>query len=257
MLDTSINLLPHTSGLTKKRFHLVGINTYEDLLKYPPNRYEDYSQLVKVLYLKNWVDKKVTLQGKVASIATVQTRSHISLQKVTVEDDTGKTIITFFNQPYLIAQLNKGLTYAFSGTVKFFGPTISLQPETFELTHTDGAPGVQTGRILPVYSEAKGLSSRLLREKIAGILPLTTTIAETLPESVVKMNHLLPLPNALQALHKPLKMDELVWARERLAFEELFLLQLSTALIKQSWKENNVEEMISYTKSQEIKIKKS
>ncbi|MCX6731208.1 MAG: ATP-dependent DNA helicase RecG [Candidatus Roizmanbacteria bacterium] len=250
MLDTSINLLPHTSGLTKKRLRLVGIDTYEDLLKYPPNRYEDFSRIVKALYLRNFLDQKVTLQGEVTSIAVVKTRSHISLQKVTVQDNTGKVSITFFNQPYLLSQLKKGVTYAFSGTVKQFGPTCTLQPETFEPI-ISGEQGIQTGRILPVYSEAKGLSSRLLREKIAGILPLASSIQESLPESVVSLNALLPLSSALQTLHRPLKMEDLQKAKDRLAFEELFLLQLSTALIKKNWNENKVKELIKYTKAYE------
>ena len=254
MLDTSIDLLPHTSGLTKKRFHLVGINTYEDLLKYPPNRYEDFSQMVKIIYLKNFLDKKITLQGIVISIAVVKTRSHISLQKVTIEDATGKTSLTFFNQPYLISQLKKGLSYAFSGTVKLFGPSYTLQPETFELISENGVSGVQTGRILPVYSEAKGLSSRLLREKIMGILPLVVHIEETLPAAVINQNGLQPLPTALQTLHRPLKMEHLVWAKERLAFEELFILQLSTALIKKNWSENCVTEIITYSQQQRKKV---
>lgn len=254
MLNTSIALLPHTSGLTKKRLHLVGINTYEDLLKYPPNRYEDYSRIVKILYLKNWIDQKVTIQGTVVSIAIVKTRSHISLQKVGVEDVSGKTYITFFNQPYLLSQLKKGLSYSFSGTVKLFGPTVTLQPETFEPLPESGGLGVQTGRILPVYSEAKGLSSRLLREKIAGILPLSHTIEDTLPATVVKKNDLLPLNNAIITLHRPLKMGDLERARTRLAFEELFFLQLSTALIKKNWKESKVTEIITYPKSHEKKV---
>jgi len=113
---------------------------------------------------------------------------------------------------------------------------------------------VQTGRILPVYSEAKGLSSRLLREKIAGILPLTSFIQETLPDSVVKQNHLISLSNAIQTLHRPLKMELLRFARERLAFEELFLLQLSTALIKKNWQNNLVKENITYTKAHVKKV---
>lgn len=254
MLETSVNLLPHTSGLTKKRMHLLGINTYEDLLKYPPTRYEDFSQIVKVAYLKNFLDKKITLHGTVTGIAVIKTRSHISLQKVTVEDTTGKTALTFFNQPYLLNQMKRGLTYAFSGTVKQFGSTVSLQPETFELMQESGSEGVQTGRILPVYSEAKGLSSRLLREKIMGILPLVTEIKETLPLTIVKESGLQPLPAALQTLHRPLKMDHLAWAKERLAFEELFFLQLSTALIKKNWEENTVQELITYTTKQEKQV---
>ncbi|MCX6732926.1 MAG: ATP-dependent DNA helicase RecG [Candidatus Roizmanbacteria bacterium] len=255
MLDTSINLLPHTSGLTKKRLHLVGIDTYEDLLKYPPNRYEDFSRIVKALFLRNFLDQKVTLQGEVVSIAVVKTRSHISLQKVSVQDNTGKVSITFFNQPYLLSQLKKGGTYAFSGTVKQFGPTYTLQPETFEPI-ISGEQGIQTGRILPVYSEAKGLSSRLLREKIAGILPLASSIQESLPESVVKLNDLLPLPDALKTLHRPLKIEDLQRAKDRLAFEELFLLQLSTALIKKNWNENKVKEIIKYTTAQEKMVER-
>lgn len=255
MLDTLIKFLPHTSGLTKKRMNLVGINTYEDLLKYPPNRYEDFSQMVKIVYLKNFLDKKITVQGTVVSIAVVKTRSHISLQKVTIEDLTGKTSLTFFNQPYLLSQMKRGSMYTFSGTVKQFGSAVTLQPETFELVGEGGSSGVQTGRILPVYSEAKGLSSRLLREKIAGILPLAAHIEETLPLSVIKTHGLQPLPAALQTLHRPLKLEHLVWAKERLAFEELFLLQLSTALIKKNWEENNVIEEITYTKAQDKKVK--
>lgn len=254
MLDTSIKLLPHTSGLTKKRMELVGINTYEDLLKYAPTRYEDYSQQVKVAYLKNFLDKKITVQGTVIGISVIKTRSHISLQKVTIEDTTGKTSLTFFNQPYLLTQMRKDMTYAFSGTVKQFGAAVTLKPETFELIREPGIGGVQTGRILPVYSEAKGLSSRLLREKIMGILPLAAGIEETLPLSVVKENGLQPLPAALQTLHRPLKMEHVAWAKERLGFEELFFLQLSTALIKKNWEEHDVTEKITYTKIQQKKI---
>jgi ATP-dependent DNA helicase RecG len=254
MLDTSIDLLPHTSGLTKKRLHSVGIDTYEDLLKYPPNRYEDYSKIVNIAYLRNFLDQKVTIQGAVRTIAVVKTRSHISLQKVGIEDSTGKTYITFFNQPYLLSQLKKGLFYAFSGTIKMFGPTCTLQPETFELIDKQGSMGIQTGRILPVYSEAKGLSSRLLREKIAGILSLVSAIDETLPRSVVTQNNLIPLPEALQTLHRPTKMENLQKARERLSFEELFILQLSTALIKKSWRKNSVKECITFTHEEESKM---
>jgi RecG-like helicase len=68
MLDTSIDYLPHTSGLTKKRLHLVGIDTYEDLLKYPPNRYEDYSRIIKIAHLRSYLDQKVTVQGAMRTI---------------------------------------------------------------------------------------------------------------------------------------------------------------------------------------------
>lgn len=249
MLDTAITKLPHTSGLTKKRMLLLGLSTYGDLLKYAPHRYEDYSRIVPLGKLGLFLDQKVTVTGIIHSILPVRTRSRLSLQKVTITDISGKITISFFNQPYLLTQIKKGRRYAFSGTVKQFGPQVTIQPETFEEIGDEYTMGVQTGRILPVYSEAKGLSSRLLREKIAGLLPLVDTAQESLPPSVVQTNNLLPLPETLLTLHRPLTLDKLHDARFRLGFEELFLLQLATALIKQEWQKTTVTNRLTITTS--------
>lgn len=254
MLDTPIANLPHTSGLTKKRMVLLGLLTYGDLLKYAPTRYEDYSRIVPLAKLGLFMDQKVTITGTIYTIVPVRTRSRLSLQKVTITDISGKITISFFNQPYLLTQIRKGRRYAFSGTVKQFGPQITLQPETFEEIEEEYTMGVQTGRILPVYSEAKGLSSRLLREKIAGILSLVDTAEETLPREVVQENELLPLPETLSTLHRPLNLDRLREARNRLGFEELFLLQLSTALIKKEWQKSTVTNRLKMTPSIKKKI---
>ncbi len=254
MLETSVNELPHTSGLTKKRMHLLSLDTYEDLLKYAPNRYEDYSRIIPLNKIPLYLDQKITVTGTINSIIPVRTRSRLSLQKVIIEDGTGKITISFFNQPYLLSQIKKGHTYAFSGMVKQFGPQYTLQPETFEEIHLPYTIGVETGRILPVYSEAKGLSSRLLREKIAGILPFATSAEETLPSLTIEENNLLSLAESLQRLHKPLTMEDLKAARDRLAFEELFVLQLSTALIRDQWERNRIAQPIVLTPAHKKKL---
>lgn len=254
MLNTSINELPHTSGLTKKRMRLLGLNTYGDLLKYAPNRYEDYSRIVPLSKIALFLDQKITVTGTVLSIIPVRTRSRLSLQKVVISDISGQITISFFNQPYLLTQIKKGKRYAFSGTVKQFGSTCTIQPETFEEIGKHYTMGVQTGRILPVYSEAKGLSSRLLREKVAGILPLVNTTEESLPSQVIETNSLLPLSDTLSTLHHPLTLDKLHEARYRLGFEELFLLQLSTALIKKEWQRGSVTNKIKLTPSIKKKL---
>lgn len=254
MLDIAVSELPHTSGLTKKRMKLLGLHTYGDLLKYAPNRYEDYSRIIPLAKIPLFLDQKITVTGTVLSIVPVQTRSRLSLQKVVISDISGKITISFFNQPYLLTQIKKGKRYAFSGTVKQFGSTYTIQPETFEEIGERYTMGVQTGRILPVYSEAKGLSSRLLREKIAGILPLVDTAEESLPSQVIETNNLLPLPETLSALHRPLTLDKLHEARYRLGFEELFLLQLSTALIKKEWQKSSVTNKLRITLSIKKKL---
>jgi len=235
MLNTSIDMLPHTSGLTKKRMHAAGINTYKDLLTYAPTRYEDYSRIIPIKNIRTYLDQKVTIQGEVLNVLPVRTRSRLSLQKIQISDGSGKITISFFNQPYVLTQIKKGLFYAFAGTVKQLGTLITLQPETFEHISSPHGQGIQTGRVLPVYSEAKGLSSRLLREKIATILPLATLLPDTLPKSTITQNNLMALSTALQTIHAPHSLEQLPPAKHRLAFEELFLLHLSTSLIKKEW----------------------
>ena len=257
MLATPVDKLPHTSGLTKKRMHAAGIDTYKDLLMYAPNRYEDYSRIIRIADTLRYLDQKVTIQGVVVGVMPVHTRSRISLQKVHIADQTGKLTLSFFNQPYILAQMKKGEKYAFAGTVKQFGSSVSLQPETFEHIPDVLVAGVQTGRILPVYSEAKGLSSRLLREKISGILPLADVLPETLPMRIIEHNHLLPLRTAFHILHRPNKMEELAQAKQRLAFEELFMLQLATSLVKKIWSSYTVPEPIKDSPAIRMKLNKA
>lgn len=239
-----IENLASTSSITIRKFKALGINTYFDLLNYFPTRYEDYSLITKIDKIQ--VGETVTIQGKIIEAKNQYTRSHITIQKVIISDDTGIVEVNWFNQPYLIRVLKPGENISVAGLVKQFGSKISIEPKEYEI----GGKNIHTGRLVPVYSEKKGLSTKTIREKIHAILKSTDSVdhrvaclrkqAETLPNEIISFNNLIDEDMAYQQIHFPDNQELANKARERLAFDELFNLQLANNLIKKEWKKEKV-----------------
>ena len=238
MLNTSISSLPSTSSITIKKLQSLDIKTYFDLLNYFPSRYEDYSIISKINKIQ--VGEIITISGKIIEAKNQYTRSRITIQKVVITDDTGTVEVNWFNQPYLIRVLKVGETISVAGLVKQFGAKISIEPKEYEI----GTKKIHTGRLVPIYSEKKGLSTKTIRDKIHAILVLTsevgTRVAETLPSEIVSYNNLIEENKAYRQIHFPDNLDLANKARERLAFDELFNLQLANNLVKKEWKKEKV-----------------
>ena len=238
MLNTSISSLPSTSSITIKKLQSLDIKTYFDLLNYFPSRYEDYSIISKIDKIQ--IGEIVTISGKIIEAKNQYTRSRITIQKIVITDDTGTVEVNWFNQPYLIRVLKVGETISVAGLVKQFGAKISIEPKEYEI----GTKKIHTGRLVPIYSEKKGLSTKTIRDKIHAILVLTsevgTRVAETLPSEIVSYNNLIEENEAYRQIHFPDNLDLANKARERLAFDELFNLQLANNLVKKEWKKEKV-----------------
>ena len=238
MFNTSISSLPSTSSITIKKLQSLDIKTYFDLLNYFPSRYEDYSIISKINKIQ--VGEIITISGKIIEAKNQYTRSRITIQKVVITDDTGTVEVNWFNQPYLIRVLKVGETISVAGLVKQFGAKISIEPKEYEI----GTKKIHTGRLVPIYSEKKGLSTKTIRDKIHAILVLTsevgTRVAETLPSEIVSYNNLIEENKAYRQIHFPDNLDLANKARERLAFDELFNLQLANNLVKKEWKKEKV-----------------
>src|SRR4051812_3135144 len=123
-LYDSIDLLPRTKSITINKFKLLEINTFEDLLTYIPTRYEDYSLISPIDKIQE--GEKVTIKGKILEAKNIYTKSHLKIQKVVLEDETGKMEVTWFNQPFLIQLLKPGMLFAVAGEVKQFLNTLSI-----------------------------------------------------------------------------------------------------------------------------------
>lgn len=252
-LESFIENLPATSSITIRKFKNLGINTYCDLLNYFPHRYENYSLLTSVDKVQ--IEETVTLQGKIIEAKNQYTRSRITIQKIIIQDKTGSIEVNWFNQPYLIRLFKIGQTISISGLVKQFGSKLILEPKEFEV----GVKRIHTGRIVPVYSEKKGLSSRTIREKMFYVLNNIGSnhlINELLPPEIISFNSLITEQNAYQQVHFPNSLDLANKARERLAFDELFNLQLANNLIKKEWREEKVGNVFKVLTIHELSVQK-
>jgi len=243
-LSDSIALLPRTRSLTISRFNLLEIQTFEDLLTYIPTRYEDYSLISTIGKLQE--GEKVTVKGQIVEAKNVYTRGHLKIQKVILKDETGTIEITWFNQPFLI-QMLKGAQYlSVSGEVKQFLNTMSIQPAEYEVLKSLDQELVHTGRLVPIYSEKKGLSTKTIREKMRYALDLMESAdkrssdVEWLPDEIKSFNKLMDEKDAYLQIHFPKAKELAAQARLRLAFDELFTIQLSNALIRKEWEKESV-----------------
>jgi len=234
-MDQLIETLPKTSPLTIKRFKSLGINTFWDLLNYFPFRYEDYSLLSPINQIQE--GETVTVKGIIVSLKNEFTRRGFRLQKIEIDDGSGKAELVWFNQMYLIKLFREGLTLSAGGKVERNGRNLSIKPEEFEIV--GAAPTIHTGRLVPVYPEKRGLSSKTIREKIFYAIN-QLDMQKLLPDEIMSYNNLIDETTAYKNIHFPENTKLARQSRQRLAFDELFTIQLSNAMIKQEWKKETV-----------------
>lgn len=237
-LSGDISLLPHTSPVTVKKMKSCGINSYWDLLNYFPFRYLNYSLCSNIAALQP--GETVTVKGKIISAKNEYTRSRLTIQKIEVADNSGIIKAVWFNQPYLMRNFQKDHLVSVAGEVKQSGSGLSIEAQSYDLLGDDNQETIHTGRLVPVYSEQNGLSSRLLREKIFYLLNNFRNLDEFLPPEIVLYNKLLPPYTAYRQFHFPDNKLSADQARNRLAFDELFVIQLSSLLTRNLWQREKV-----------------
>jgi len=228
-LSTPIEQLKKVGPQYVKKLHKLGLKTVRDLFFHFPHRYDDFSQIVPINQLM--VGEKATIQGKILEISNRPTfRRRLTLTEAVIEDETGAIKVVWFNQPYLISTLGPGRKVALAGQVSFSDDGLYFSNPTYEIL---SAHLIHTARLVPVYPETAGLTSRYLRYLIKSILPLTKQITDFLPEQIKKELALMNLSQALNQIHFPNTFELADQARQRLGFDELFLIQLMVLKQKQ------------------------
>ena len=234
------------------RLEKLEIRTYYDFLLHLPSRYEDYSTNTSIANIVPGTT--VTIQGIVLDIKTNYLRGGRikTMQKATVTDGTGTIELTWFNQPYLSRAITQNATISASGKADQFGRSrkLSLQSPTFEILHGDQKT-IHTGRLIPVYPETQGVSSKWLRRQIYALLTKELDqLDDYLPERLITQYHLLPYAQAIREIHYPKDVESAKKARERLAFDELFLMQLEANKRRAAWKNKEATDAFEINKHQ-------
>ncbi|GAB4318998.1 MAG: ATP-dependent DNA helicase RecG [Candidatus Zixiibacteriota bacterium] len=209
----------------------LGIETMADLLLHLPRRYLDRSDMVPIAQLTP--EQYVTVIGKVGMTGLL--RGRVSRYEVVITDGTGElTLLWFKGWRYLQDVLKKGALVAVSGQVRYYHGLQMTHPE-FEVLE-DGASGdlTHTGRIIPVYPSggewrAAGLTPRSMRRLIKPLLADPDSFTDYLPPTVRDAEELPSLSWTLVNAHYPEEIKDAERARDRLAFDEFFFLELTLA----------------------------
>ncbi|MFA6190381.1 MAG: ATP-dependent DNA helicase RecG [Candidatus Staskawiczbacteria bacterium] len=230
-LSTKIEEIPKVGTAYAKKLKKFGIKTVQDLLFYFPARYDDFSEIISIKNAKQRLGDTVCVQGRITNIESTHTfKKFMNLTEVTIQDDTAEINVVWFNQPYLAKSLKEDDFICVAGKISlgkdgiyFNSPAyerINQTAEKEELTHT--------GRIVPVYAETRGVTSRWLRYVIKPLLyQFCDQIQESLPKEIIKKYKFLPIQEAVWQLHFPDSFEHADAAKARFSFEELFLIQLN------------------------------
>lgn len=254
-LKTEVSEVSRIYKAYSSRLKKLGIITLEDFLYHIPFRYDDYRLISKISQIQP--GEVVTIQGEIIDIKNIYARK-FRIQEAKVKDETGIIGVTWFNQPYITKFIQKGDMVSLSGKIEFYKGKNIIQSPEFEIINKGTT--IHTGRLVPVYSETRGVSSKWLRRQVYKILSENVNeIKEFLPEKIVKDNNLPDLRKSFENAHFPKTLEEAQKAKERLSFDELFLLRLSSLTKKKEWEEKYSQkpmEILKYKKRTTEFIKK-
>jgi len=213
----------------------LGINSLEDLLFYFPRRYDDYSELKPISRL--FFGEDVTIIGTIKNIQQRMSRSNRSMVEASISDGSGEIRLTWFNQPWVAARLQPGAQIVLSGRVEqYLGRLMINNPEWEPVDQEQ----LHTNRIVPVYPLTSSITQRWLRRIMYQTISYwSVRLEDFLPIAVRADNQLPELSEAIQEVHFPSSMDKLRESRKRLAFDEVFLMQLGVLGQKSAWQKHD------------------
>ena len=223
-LSDPVRRLRYVSAGREEALARLGIERVRDLLLHVPRRYLDFTSRELIGFVT--VGQKATVVGTVDKVEVPRTRSRTSIVELTVVDETGVLLATFFRQPWLAQQVKVGDVVALSGTVGFdYGFRRMRAPFMEQLGA--GADPTTYARVLPVHAVGEGITASWMRRIVSAALADVGDVCDWLPAGLCARHRLPTLARALREVHFPSSVAAAERARRRLAFDELLCLQLA------------------------------
>lgn len=227
-------------GLGGKRSRSLaeaGIATVADLLHHVPRRYIDRSQKSPISQVP--IGSEVTIIGNVVSVRDRRPRRNLHIIEAVIEDDSARIKAVWFNQGYLVRQLQNADEVALSGVVETFRGSMQMKTPAVDVL-SGNQEGLTVGRVVPVHSAAGGVSPGHLRRAIYNALKRSQPIEDAIPTELKAVNGLMERDKAFGSIHFPETIDEVGPARKRLVYDELFRLELALAIQKRLQMESSI-----------------
>lgn len=232
-LNAPLTVLQGVGPKNAQSLEKLGLRTLGDMLYYFPRRYEDYSQLKPINRL--WYGEQVTVIGVVQSVVSRPVRGgKMQIIEVIISDGTAALRLTWFNQPWLANRFKEGMSISVSGKIEQYLGRLVMNNPDWEYVE---AENLHTHRIVPIYALTANITQKWLRQQMNNVVTFwAPRVVDPLPASLLDAAKLDDLGVAIQQVHFPDSQQELKDARERLAFDEIFYLQVGVLRQKRDWK---------------------
>lgn len=216
---------PARADILKKE---LGVKTVGDLLRHYPTSYVDRSQVYAIADLRGAELPMMQIRGRFISMNLQGEGARQRLIAI-FSDGTGTMEIVWFRQAKAIQrQINPAATYVLFGKPQEFNRHWQMvHPELDSEAAAESRKGLRGVYPLTEGLHRRNLTSRQLHGLMIAALDGLTGVRETLPAEVIASQRLMPLAEALRAIHRPANMIEAERARYRFKFEELFFLELN------------------------------
>jgi ATP-dependent DNA helicase RecG len=241
VLDVSIEVLDGVGPKLAEAAAQSGISTVGDLLLRFPHSHRDRT-VVPVAEVD--VGAKGTIQVEVLGAKPSNfRRSGLSILSVKVGDESGSIRATWFNQPWVAQKLTPGVRLLLTGSRDKRGFRVSeyelLNSGPRVLASGEGGtagegvldplpptpPAGEASRLMPVHPATEQLKAQKIRQWVEQAIRWVGNLPEPLPAELRARRRLAGVADAVRAVHFPDAEADVEGARQRLAFEELFLYQ--------------------------------
>lgn len=244
-LNTDITQISRVGLATARKLKKLGVETVQDLLFYFPYRYDNFSQITPIGELKAGMSANVV--GQVELIQSKRSpRKRMYITEALVSDGEESLRVIWFNQPFVAKTIRVGDTVSLSGKIdEDYGGEIMKSPVYEKVS---GYQAIHTQGLIPNYHLTTDITQKQIRFLTKQIIVLAGMITDWLPEDTRKSAGLIRLGEAIGKTHFPKNQEDILVAKKRLAFDELFLIQLRSQMAKISLKDARAEQIIFHEK---------
>ena len=206
-------------------FRSLGVSTVGELLRFYPRAYEDWSKITPISQCV--IGENVCIKGTVMfPVKNERMRGGMLIAKGTVTDGDDVIAVTFFNNKYIDKMLISGEEYLFYGKLTL-GKFAAREMVTPLFVKSE-----KSVEIRPIYPQNKNITTKIVQSAVENALKSIDEIPDYLPDYIQEKYNLVSLDKAIRDIHFPKNDGDLQSARDRLIFDELFILQLSLLTIK-------------------------
>lgn len=225
-LSTLLTSVFRLTDLQKAAAKKLSLETIDDLLRYLPSRYIDTSNLISIN--ESQPGAQVTIEGKVLHLDAKKTfQKRLNITEAHITDNTGEITAVWFHQPYVSRLLAENDLVRLEGKISERKGKLFISNPIYQKISVLSYRG-SGARMIPIYPTTRGLSSRWIQFHISKIFQeISSDLPDPIPKNILEQYHLPDLYSAFRATHFPKNEKEVEASRKRLAFEEIFFIQLT------------------------------